>query len=135
MIVCLDANCVIYLVERPATWGPKVTARLATLRAAGHDIAACDLARTECLIGPLGSGDAVLLAAYQTFFSSPVVRSLPLTAAVCERAARIRVASGLQLKVPDCLHLASAVEHGCGLFLTNDFQLTRCTDITVEVLT
>jgi uncharacterized protein len=133
--VCLDTNCVIYLVERHATWGPKVTARLAALRAVGHDLAVCDLSRTECLIGPLASGDAVILAAYQTFFASPLVRTLPLTAAVCERAARVRVASALQFKVPDSLHLAAAIEHGCGLFLTNDAQLARCTDITVEILT
>jgi hypothetical protein len=46
MIVCLDANCVIYLVEADATWGPKITARVAALRAAGHEIAVSDLSRT-----------------------------------------------------------------------------------------
>ena len=59
---------------------------------------------------------------------------LPLTALVCERAARIRAASVFQLKVPDCLHLATAIEHGCDLFLTNGVALRRCTQITVEVL-
>ena len=55
-------------------------------------------------------------------------------AAVCERAARIRAASRFCLKAPDCLHLAAAIEHGCGSFLTNDRQLTLCTDIVVEIL-
>ena len=32
-------------------------------------------------------------------------------------------------------HLATAVEHGCGLFLTNDAQLRSFPDIPVEVLT
>jgi predicted nucleic acid-binding protein len=57
-----------------------------------------------------------------------------LTAAVCEQAARLRAASGFRLKVPDCLHLAAALEHGCGLFLTNDAQLTLCAALPVEVL-
>lgn len=135
MIVCLDANCVIYLVEADATWGPKITAKLAVLRAAGHEIAVSDLGRTECLAVPFASGDAAIIADYQTFFASPAIRVLPLTAAVCERAARLRAASRFRLKVPDCLHLAAAIEHGCGSFLTNDRQLIICTDIFVEVLT
>ena len=36
MIVCLDANVVIYLVEANPIWAPKATARLALLRAAAQ---------------------------------------------------------------------------------------------------
>ena len=32
------------------------------------------------------------------------------------------------------LQLATAVEHGCDRFLTNDTRLSRFPDITVEVL-
>jgi predicted nucleic acid-binding protein len=135
MIVCLDTNCVIYLVEKNPVWGPKVTARLAAARAAGDDIAVCDLARAECLIGPLAAGDAAVFADFQKFFSNPLVKMLPLTAAVCERAAQVRVASAMRIKLPDALHLAAAIEHGCGLFLTNDVKLATCSGIAVEVLT
>jgi predicted nucleic acid-binding protein len=134
MIVCLDADCTIYFVEQNPVWGPKVTARLAALRAAGDEIAVSDLAWTECLAKPLAAGDVAIVADYQAFFTDPAIRTLPLTAAVCERAARMRAASGFKLKLPDCLHLAAAVEHGCGLFLTHDAQLTQCKDITVEIL-
>jgi predicted nucleic acid-binding protein len=135
MIVCLDADCVIYFVEQNPSWGPRITARIAALRAANDEIAVSDLARTECLAGPLHRGNAALLADYQAFFHDPAIRVLPLTAAVCERAARIRAASNFTFKVPDCLHLAAAIEGGCGLFLTHDAQLQRCTDIGVELLT
>lgn len=135
MIVCLDANIVIYYVERDPVWEPKVAARLKALAAAGDTLAVSDLARAECLVGPLKNGDAAVLTDYQQFFSSPTVQMLPLTAAVCERAAEIRVASGMTFKLPDALHLATAIEHGCGLFLTNDVQMARCTAIPVEVLT
>jgi hypothetical protein len=33
------------------------------------------------------------------------------------------------------LHLAAAIEGGCDRLLTNDYRLSRCTDIAVEVLT
>jgi predicted nucleic acid-binding protein len=135
MTVCLDADCTIYFVEQDPVWGPRVMARIAALRAAGDDIAVTDLARTECLAKPLATGDLAVVADYQAFFADPDIRVLPLTAAVCERAARIRAASAFKLKVPDCLHLAAAIEQGCGLFLTHDAQLKQCQDIVVEILT
>ncbi len=135
MIVCLDANIVIYLVERNPIWEPKVVARLKAFAASGDTLAVCDLARAECLIGPLKSGNTGVVAEYQKFFASPSVRMLPLTVGVCERAAEVRIASALNFELPDCLHLAAAIEHGCGRFLTNDAQLARCTAIPVEVLT
>jgi predicted nucleic acid-binding protein len=132
MIVCLDANVVIYLVERTPVWNPRVVARLALVRAAGDEIAVTDAARLECLVGPLRSGDTAVLADYQAFFADPAIRVLPVTSAVWETAARIRAT--LNLQPLDSLHLATAVEHGCGLFLTNDVQLTRFTGVTVEVI-
>lgn len=133
MIAYLDANCVIYFVEQNPSWWPRITGRIVTLRAAGDEIAVSDLTRTECLVGPFTSGDAAALASYQAFFTDPAVRVFPLTAAVCERAARLRAAH--RFRLADALHLAAAIEHGCGLFLTNDAQLSRCSDIPVEVLT
>ena len=134
-MICLDTNCVIYLIEKNPVWGPKVVSRLAMATAAGDTVVVCDLARAECLIGPLKNGDAVLLAEYQRFFASPTVRMLPLSVAACERAAEVRVASAMRLELVDCLHLAASIEQGCGLFLTNDAKLVRCTAIPVEVLT
>jgi predicted nucleic acid-binding protein len=134
MTVYLDANCVIYLVELNPIWAPKLLARVSSLRSAGSRVAVGDLARTECLAQPFLKGNAAVIADFQAFFSSADVDVLPLTAAVCERAARIRAASLFQLKVPDCLHLATAIEHKCDIFLTNDVALRRCTQITVEIL-
>jgi predicted nucleic acid-binding protein len=133
VIAYLDANIVIYLVEQDPTWGPRATARITILRAGGDRIAVSDLNRTECLVGPFASGDAALASLFQAFFSNPTVQVFPLTAAVCERAARVRATHGF--RPLDALHLAAAMEHGCGLFLTNDAQLVRFPDIPVEVLT
>jgi hypothetical protein len=103
MTVYLDTNCVIYLVEQNPVWGPKVVNRLAALRRAGDDIATSDLTRTECLAHPFSKGDAAQVADYQTFFSGSgaQVQMLALTAGDCERAARLRAASGFRLKLPD----------------------------------
>jgi len=134
MMAYLDTNCVIYLVEQNPVWGPKILSRIVSLRQGGDQIATSDLSRTECLARPFFTGDAAVIADYQAFFADTEVQMLSLTAGVCLRAAQLRAASQFALQVPDCLHLATAIEHGCGLFLTNDTQLRRCTQIQVEIL-
>ncbi len=131
-MVFLDASPVIYLIEQPANFGPKITARVTSLLASGERLAVSDLVRMECQVGPLKANDAVLLAQYVTFFRSPDVSVLPVSPAVCDRAARIRAQYGF--KPLDSLHLAAAVEHGCTLFLTNDAPLKRFPDVLVEIL-
>ena len=133
MIIFLDTNPVIYYVERPPVWGPKAAARLAALKAAGDQAAVSDLVRMECRVGPLKLANAVLLNDFTTFFSSPDVQVFPVTAAACDRASVIRAAHGF--KPLDALHLAVAVDNGCGRFLTNDLRLSRFTGIPIEVLT
>lgn len=132
MMVYLNANFVIYFIEQNPLWGPKVRALIATLLANGDKLAVSDLTRLECQVGPLMSGDAVLLNKFMTFFQSPDVEVLPLTPAVCDRAAALRAKHGF--KTPDALHLAAAIEHGCQQFLTNDGKLKSCSEIIVEIL-
>lgn len=63
--------------------------------------------------------------------ASDVVRVfMPTT--VFERACHIRAVHNY--KLGDALHLAAAIEGGCGLFLTNDQRLRGFPDIAVEVL-
>lgn len=95
-MVFLDANPVIYHVEQPARWGPKASARITAFVAGGEELALTDLVRMECLVGPLKKGDANLVNDFRTFFSSPDVRALPITAAVADRAAVIRAAHGFK---------------------------------------
>src|SRR5438093_520846 len=131
-MVFLDANPIIYYVEQPPIWGAKAKTRITALVAAGERLAASDLVRMECLVGPLKKGDAKLVTDFRSFFASPDVQVLSVTAAVCDRAAALRAAHGF--KPLDSLHLAAAVEHGCTLFLTNDGRLSSFPDIPIEVL-
>jgi len=133
MKVYFDTNCIIYLLERNPIWEASVIARITVLRAAGDELAIGDLSRAECLIGPFKSGDSGLEARYRAFFADPVVISFPVNVPVFERAAQIR-AKYVSIKLPDALHLATAIEHGCGSFVTADAKLGRCMEIPVEVL-
>jgi predicted nucleic acid-binding protein len=133
MVVYLDSNIVIYFVEKHALQGAKVASRFAAVYTAGDSLAISDLTRMECQVGPLKSGRTNVLADFNAFFALPTVTVLSLPASAFDRAARVRAA--WSFSALDSLHLATAVEQGCGLFLTNDARLSRFTDISVEILT
>jgi uncharacterized protein len=132
VIVYLDSNLVIYLVEKNPIWGPKISARLAIIQSAGDEIAVSDLARMECLVGPIVKGDAKALSDFAVFFQDPSVCVFQLNAQVCERAAHIRAT--YQFPALDSLHLAAAAENGCSVFLTNDLRLMGFSETPVEII-
>jgi uncharacterized protein len=132
VLIYLDACIVIYLIELPPGFGVRALNRFAALTAANDVAIISELTRLECRSLPLGAGDTVTLGQFDHFFASSVGPVLQLTRAVCERATEIR---GLyNFRTADSLHLAAAVESGCGTFLTNDTRLSRFTGLTVEIL-
>ncbi len=132
MNVYLDANFVIYLIERHPVWGPIVETITSELFANGDCIAVSDLTRLECQVGPLMKQNITLLNQFDLFFQSPEVLVLPLTSDVCNRAAVLR--AKYRFKTPDAIHLAAAIEFNCVRFITNDIKLTTCTEIPIAQL-
>lgn len=132
MLVYLDSVICIYAVEGAPSFKARAQARLIALRAAGDEPAVSDLTWLECRVKPIRLGDAVSLSDMEAFLTASDVVRIPMPPAVYERACRIRAAHGF--KLADALHLATAVESGCALFLTNDLRLSSFTDIVVEVL-
>lgn len=130
--IYLDSNIVIYLIEQPPDFGPRATARIASLRAAGDSIVVSDLTRLECRHHPMGAGDQVTLRQFDAFFGQAALQVATLTTAICDRATEIRAHQGY--RTPDALHLAAAIESGCDVFLTNDHRLAGVDGLTVEVL-
>jgi predicted nucleic acid-binding protein len=138
MIVYLDTCIVIYAVEGLPPFRGRAQAHIAALQTTGHSFAISDLTRLECLVAPLGTGNGALLFDYERFFLARNVRRVPLDALAYERAAMIRgvhhYAGGKRYSAQDALHLAAAIQGGCGSFLTNDHRLAGFLDIPVDVL-
>jgi predicted nucleic acid-binding protein len=130
--IFLDTNIIIYFIQNPPGWGPRAAARVARMHAAGDTPVISDLTRMECRVKPVKTGDAVLLAGFDSFFVAPGVLTVGLTGAVCDRATLLRARHNF--KTPDALQLAAAIIHGCDRFLTNDGRLSACSDIAIEVL-
>jgi predicted nucleic acid-binding protein len=128
----LDAVICIYAVAGAPSFQARARARLATMRAAGDQPAISDLTWLECRVRPIWSGDTVTLADMEAFLTAADVVRVPMSTLVYDRACRIRAIHNY--KLADALHLAAAVEAGCGVFLTNDTRLSGFPDIPVEIL-
>lgn len=132
MLIYLDANIVINVVENPAVFGPKSNARLQAI-SHSDSIGLSELTRTECCNYPLRRADYSLLRLYDGFFLRPDVTILPISTNVFRHATVIKAVYGFSTL--DSIHLATAIENRCDLFLTWDSRLLICAEIAVEVLT
>ena len=103
------------------------------MRTQGHYALTSELTLMETLVKPLQAQGIALETQYRSILiTSPEVRLHPISRAVLERAARLRTTA--QLKTPDALHAATALEAGCALFVTNDTAFRRVTGLNVVVL-
>jgi predicted nucleic acid-binding protein len=132
MLVYLDSNILIYAIERSPNFGTRATTHIALLAASGDEFIVSDLTRLECRATPLVRGNRQILTAYDQFFQQRVHAVFQLTTSICDNATVIR--GQYNFKTPDCLHLAAALEAGCGKFVTNDLRLNRFTGIAIELL-
>jgi predicted nucleic acid-binding protein len=80
----------------------------------------------------LRTGDLNTLAQFDVFFAGVELFLVEVGSAVIERATDLR--ARYNLKTPDALHYATAVEVGATVFLTGDRALARCSEVSVEVL-
>lgn len=131
-LIDLDANVVIRLVEGDAATRAPLASRLAPLLGVPGSLVTSRLTRLECRSKPLRAGDAVTLAAFDVFFAGVELVLVEVGAAVVERATGLR--ARYNLKTPDALHYATAVETGATVVLTGDRALSRCSEVPVEVL-
>jgi predicted nucleic acid-binding protein len=131
-LVYLDANPVIYSVEKNPAYWPLLEPLWQAAKAGTVEVVSSDLTLMETLVGPLKSGDTALAHAYEQLFQQAQTRLLPITHTILRDAARLRATT--KLKTPDALHLATALLAGCALFVTNDAGLRGAATIPIVIL-
>jgi predicted nucleic acid-binding protein len=91
------------------------------------------LTLTEVLTKPLKAGDAALVKTYREFLlETNGLELIPLNTAVSEHAADLR--ARYNLRTPDAVQVATAIETRCQAFLTNDNTLRRVTELSILIL-
>lgn len=122
----------IRLVEGDAATRAPLETRLAASLGVPGSLVTSRLTRLECRSKPLRSGDSATLVQFDVFFSGVELTLADVSATVIERATDLR--ARYNLKTPDALHYATAMETGATVFLTGDRALMRCSEVPVEVL-
>ena len=123
---------VIRLVEGDAATRAPLVARLAASLGLPGSLVTSRLTRLECRSRPMRAGDLATLAQFDVFFAGVELLVVEVGPAVIERATDLR--ARYNLKTPDAIHYASAVEVGATVFLTGDRGLSRCSEVPVEIL-
>ncbi len=131
MRLYLDANAIIYKIE---TTGPRqqtVTTWMDQAEAKGM-LLTSQLSRMECRILPLRQNNAALLQVYATFFARPLILVSEISAAIMDRDTDLR--ARYNVKTPDAIHLATAIELQADCFLTADQYLTRVKEVPITLI-
>ena len=130
--VYIDANAVIYSVERIEPYHGLLIPMWEEARSGRFSLASSELVVLETLIKPLRDGNARLEMLFRSILGAEELGLVPATLPVWEDAARIRAATGL--KASDALHAATAVRSGCSLFITNDSDFRRVRELPLVIL-
>ena len=130
--VYIDAMTLIYTVERyPAYW-PLLEPLWQASQAASIEIVSSELTLMEVLVGPMKSGNAALVQAFEQALLGTEINLLPITQSILRDAAKLRATT--KLKTPDALHAATALSAGCVLFVTNDGGFRALTAFALTIL-
>ncbi len=117
--IYIDTNIVIYAVEGLAYYAAQVQPLLDAMDAAEVFIVTSELTLAEVLVGPVKTQNLVIQQTYRSFLTTTAILEVaPVTRAILENAAELRATT--KLKLPDAIHLATALQYQCDSFLTND---------------
>ncbi len=129
----LDTAPLIYVIEDHPTFAPLVFPLLHAIDRGEKRGVPSFLTLAEILVQPYRRRRADLAARYrELLLGSPNMRLLALDEAVAVEAARIRASYGVRL--PDAVHLATAVTAEAEVFVTGDARLRRFREVRVVVL-
>ena len=117
--IYIDTNIFIYLIERVEPFYEQVSALFAAISEAGARLFTSEITVAECLHKPCRSQNTQLIAIYELLFEkSSDVTLLTLNGNVAKRA--VAYGAPLGLKLIDAIHVVSALDGGCDVFVSTD---------------
>ncbi len=134
MRIYLDTNVFIAAFERSDASNTLLIQFLSDMGKASEPMfCASELALAELLVIPLRENNSTLINIYETVFSAgnTWLEVLPVDRATLTHAARLR-SQRSSLKLPDAIHVAAAIDHGCRYFLSEDSHLLATASMLVQ---
>lgn len=131
--LAFDTAPLIYFIERHPDYFDRM---LFIMRYVDQGLIAgvgASIVLTEVLVQPIRTDNQELAGRYEAVLTqSDNFRLEPVATHVSRAAADLR--ARYNLRTPDALHIATAIDAGCDAFLTNDLGLKRVTELKVLVL-
>lgn len=132
-LVGCDTAPVIYYIETNPTFIQQVDPFFNALDHGKFQLVTSTITLLEVLIHPLRQGNTVLAQQYETLLNNTRnVQLVTVSSVIAQTAARIRAT--YNLRTPDAIQIAAAIEQGAAFFITNDPIFKRVPDISVIVL-
>lgn len=117
-----DTNVFIYLIEGFAAFKTSLHEIRESILHQEAEIFTSELTLCEVLVVPFRNDKSELVLTYRQFIGeSGGFQLVPTSRETYMRASLMRAKVGL--KLPDAIHVASAVEAGCAIFVSNDAGL------------
>jgi len=129
----LDSAPLIYFIEGDSSFQP-ILAELFKLNDGGHfSFITSTITLLEVQVLPLRSGREDIAANYRRLITeSEHIEIIELTGDIATIAARLR--AKYNLKTPDSIQIATAIDCNADFFLTNDLKLKNVADINALTL-
>ena len=119
----LDANVFIYAASAIGPYAAFLSELFRAIDAAQVEAFSSELTVMEVLVAPLRRGNAQEEVRCRGMLQPRAwLHFLPVSLAILETGARLR-ASTPGLHTPDAIHLATAMDASCDVFLTNDRRI------------
>lgn len=131
--VGLDTSPFIYFVERNPLYVDIMREIFKRVTNGDFEAFSSVITLTEVLIQPLRQNNQTLADEYRDLLYNGVnFKILPLISSTAESAADLR--ARYNLRTPDALQIATALENGCDAFLCNDKDLKRIAELKILIL-
>lgn len=122
--VFLDTSPIIYYLQKNEPYFIIMRTLLLQFQQSFVALVSSDLTIAEYCVRPYKTNNLLLIQALEGFVKDANIEIAHTSWSIAMRAARIR-AEYPAFKAVDSLQIATAIENGCDLFLTNDKQLRQ----------
>jgi len=132
-IVALDTSVFIYLLEDHPSYAERAARVLREVRDGKCSGVFASVGMIELLTGPKKEGRYDIAVQYERHIASfPHLVVAPLSERVIWLASDMR--AQYDLRTPDAVHIATAIDMDADVFLTNDKALRKVREVSVEML-
>ena len=129
----VDTSPFIYLIEEHPVYLDAVRSFFKKMDAREISAVTSTVTLLEVLVQPFRRGADHLAGQYrQALLNAIHLSCVPVTGEIAEEAARLR--ANYNLRTPDAIQLATAIQSGATAFLTNDSFLTSVPTLEILIL-